>query len=111
MRPIQGVANAEARKLRRHIARHGARDAKRVRAQSFSDDFSGFRLTTFEFEPKTKSVTMRLPESLLDAVRARAEKQGMPYQKLIRIAIERLVAQQTSSDRSSRPLNTPKGKD
>jgi len=56
-------------------------------------------------------VTMRLPESLLDAVRARAEKQGMPYQKLIRIAIERLVAQQTSSDRSSRPLSTPKGKD
>ena len=74
-------------------------------------DFSGFRRTTFEFEPKTKSVTMRLPGSLLDAVRARAEKQGMPYQKLIRIAIERLVAQQTSSDRSSRPLNTPKGKD
>ena len=55
-------------------------------------DFSGFRRTSFEFEPKIESVTMRLPESLLDAVRARAEKQGMPDQKRIPIAIERLVA-------------------
>ena len=74
-------------------------------------DFSGFRRTTFEFEPKTKSVTMRLPESLFDAVRTRAERQGIPYQKLIRIAIERLVAQQLTSDRSPRSNNSLKGKD
>jgi len=74
-------------------------------------DFSAFRRTTFEFEPKTKSVTMRLPESLFDAVRTRAERQGIPYQKLIRMAIERLVAQQLTSNRSPRSNNSLKGKD
>ena len=31
---------------------------------------------------------MRLPERLLDAVRGAAKRQGVPYQRLIRMAIE-----------------------
>jgi predicted DNA binding CopG/RHH family protein len=47
----------------------------------------------FEFEPKSKSLTMRLPASLLDAVKKRAVRQGIPYQRLIRQALERVVAE------------------
>ena len=73
-------------------------------------DFSDFKRTSFEFEPKSKSVTMRLPESLLAAVRARAERQGMPYQKLIRIAIENLVAEKGSKARELKTTNRVKGR-
>lgn len=55
-------------------------------------DFADFRAFSFEFEPKSKSVTMRLPETLLEAVKARAAEQGVPYQRLIRQTLEREVA-------------------
>ncbi|WP_293856528.1 CopG family antitoxin [uncultured Alsobacter sp.] len=55
-------------------------------------DFSDFKAFSFEFAPKSKSVTMRLPETLLDAVKARAAEKGIPYQRLIRQTLEREVA-------------------
>jgi predicted DNA binding CopG/RHH family protein len=51
------------------------------------------RLVRFEFEPKTERVNMRLPRTLLDAVKARAAKQGIPYQRYIRQALENAVGQ------------------
>ena len=56
-------------------------------------DLSGMRMVRFEFEPKTERVNMRLPRTLLDAVKARAAKQGIPYQRYIRQALESAVAQ------------------
>jgi predicted DNA binding CopG/RHH family protein len=56
-------------------------------------DLSEMRMVQFEFEPKTERVNMRLPRTLLDAVRARAAKQGIPYQRYIRQALESAVAQ------------------
>ena len=55
-------------------------------------DLSGMRLVQFEFEPKTERVNMRLPRKLLDAVKARAAKQGIPYQRYIRQALESAVS-------------------
>lgn len=55
-------------------------------------DFSGFRQVRFEFEPKTAKINMRLPESLLAAVKKLAAKRGMPYQRFIRETLERAVA-------------------
>ena len=55
-------------------------------------DFSEFKTMRFELEPKSKSVTMRLPQSLFDALKQRAEQQNIPYQRLIRLAIEREIA-------------------
>src|SRR5450759_4838273 len=43
----------------------------------------------FEFERKTKSLTMRIPAALLEAVKARAARQGIPYQRFIRQTLER----------------------
>jgi predicted DNA binding CopG/RHH family protein len=56
-------------------------------------DLSNMRLVRFEFEPKTERVNMRLPRTLLDAVKARAAKQGIPYQRYIRQALENAVGQ------------------
>ncbi len=54
-------------------------------------DLSGFRPARFEFEKKTARINMRLPQSLLDAVKARAEKRDVPYQRYIREILERAV--------------------
>jgi predicted DNA binding CopG/RHH family protein len=45
----------------------------------------------FELKPKNKTVTIRMSEDLLDAVKEQAKKSGLDYQKFIRIALERLV--------------------
>jgi predicted DNA binding CopG/RHH family protein len=55
-------------------------------------DLSKMRMVQFEFEPKSERVNMRLPRTLLDAVKARAAKQGIPYQRYIRQALESAVA-------------------
>ena len=52
---------------------------------------AAFKPPTWEAEPKTARVNMRLPQPLIDAVKARAAERGIPYQRLIREAIERAV--------------------
>ena len=54
-------------------------------------DLSGFRPVQFEFHSKGAQINMRLPQAMLDAVRAEAKRQGVPYQRFIRIAIERAL--------------------
>jgi predicted DNA binding CopG/RHH family protein len=54
-------------------------------------DLSGGTPMRFEFEKKDSRVNMRLPETLLDAVRKRAKQRGIPYQRFIREALERAV--------------------
>jgi predicted DNA binding CopG/RHH family protein len=61
--------------------------------QDLSDlDFSQFKPARFEFQPKTERVNMRLPADLLNAVRARAKEEGIPYQRFIRATLEKAVA-------------------
>jgi len=63
-----------------------------VASADLSDyDLSGAQLVRFELKRKDKSVNLRLPEDLLDAVRTKAERAGMPYQRFIRLALERAV--------------------
>lgn len=59
-------------------------------------DLSGFKPMQFEFEKKSARVNMRLPEPLLDAVKAKAQARGIPYQRFIREAIERALAERQS---------------
>jgi predicted DNA binding CopG/RHH family protein len=54
-------------------------------------DLSGGEIVRFELRPKDKSVHLRLPNQLLEAVRSRAKRAGMPYQRFIRMALERAV--------------------
>ena len=51
-------------------------------------DLSGGQVVRFEMRPKDKAVSLRLPEQLLEAVRGEAKREGVPYQRFIRMAIE-----------------------
>jgi predicted DNA binding CopG/RHH family protein len=57
-------------------------------------DLSGMVSMRFELKPKDKSVNLRLPEQLLEAVRSRAARAGIPYQRFIRLALERALQEQ-----------------
>jgi len=54
-------------------------------------DLSGFQRTRFEFEPKSRAVSVRLPEGLYAVVKKRAEKEGIKTQRFIRRALERAI--------------------
>ena len=60
-------------------------------------DLSGMRMVRFEFAPKAARVNMRLPANLLKAVKAKAARQGVPYQRFIRQALERAVMPRKAS--------------
>ena len=51
-------------------------------------DFSQFKPVHFEMRRKDKQINLRLPSDLLEAVKKQAEDNGIPYQRLIRRAIE-----------------------
>jgi predicted DNA binding CopG/RHH family protein len=54
-------------------------------------DLSGFVKMRFELRPKDKTISLRLPEQLLEAVRQKAQTVGIPYQRFIRMALEQAV--------------------
>jgi predicted DNA binding CopG/RHH family protein len=54
-------------------------------------DFSDMRPMRFEWKNKDKSLTLRLPGSMLDAVRVNAKRIGIPSQRFIRMAIEQAL--------------------
>lgn len=55
-------------------------------------DLSDLKPVRFEFAAKGARVNMRLPEGLLAAVKASAEREGIPYQRFIRQALETAVS-------------------
>ena len=54
-------------------------------------DLSGFKPAHFEFERKDTQVNLRMPEGLLKALKERARKRGIPYQRFIRETLERAL--------------------
>ncbi len=54
-------------------------------------DLSGGAFVRFEMKPKDKTVNLRLPSELLETVRKHAKRAGIPYQRFIRMALERAV--------------------
>lgn len=60
-------------------------------------DLSGFKPVQFEFAPKAARINMRLSSDLLKAIKSRAAKQGVPYQRFIRQALEKAVASKKAS--------------
>lgn len=51
-------------------------------------DLSGFKPMRFEVEPKSAALNMRLPASLLEALKAKAKEKGIPYTRYVRILLE-----------------------
>ena len=60
-------------------------------------DLSGFVPANFELRRKDARVNMRVPATQLAAVKEAAAKQGIPYQRFIRNAIDQALAH--NSDR------------
>jgi len=55
-------------------------------------DLSGFKPMRFEIEPKSAALNMRLPTSLLAALKAKAKAKGVPYTRYVRMLLETDVA-------------------
>lgn len=56
-------------------------------------DFSQFKPVKFEFAAKDQRLNMRLPLSLLEAVKKKAKAEGLPYQRYIRATLEKAVGE------------------
>ena len=54
-------------------------------------DLSGAQFVRFEIKPKDRSINLRLSEELYEAIRKRAARAGVPYQRFIRLALEHVV--------------------
>lgn len=52
-------------------------------------DWSAAEPVRYEFEDKSARVTMRIPESQLEDIKAEAAKRGMKYQRFMRELMER----------------------
>lgn len=52
-------------------------------------DWSAAEPVHYEFEDKSARVTMRLPESQLERIKAEAAKRGVRYQRFMRELMER----------------------
>lgn len=64
-------------------------EAEAFLEQDLSDlDFTQFKPVRFEFEPKSAQLNMRLPQALLEAVKASAKARGIPYTRFVREALE-----------------------
>ncbi|MEM7072496.1 MAG: CopG family antitoxin [Pseudomonadota bacterium] len=59
-------------------------------------DLSAMRPMRFEFEKKSTRTNIRMPQSLLDAVKAQAKARGIPYQRWIRQVLEEALDQRRS---------------
>lgn len=79
-------------------------EAEAFLAQDLSDlDFSQFKTINFEFEKKTAQINMRVPKTLLDAVKEHAKARGIPYTRFVREAMElALIQSKASEDRRRR---------
>src|SRR5437870_1204050 len=64
--------------------------------QDLSDlDFSQFKPVKFEFENKAARLNMRLPATLLAAVKTRAKARGVLYTRFIREVLEAALSEPT----------------
>ena len=69
------------------------KSAKGILKQDLSHfiNAKNFKLARFELKPKSQTVTLRISKELLKALKAKAKKQGVNYQKLMRQAIEQAL--------------------
>jgi predicted DNA binding CopG/RHH family protein len=56
-------------------------------------DLSGFRPASFEFAKKGAQVNLRVPQPLLNAVKAKAKARGIPFTRYIRMLMEQDITQ------------------
>ena len=75
-------------------------------------DWSKGKIGVFpELKPSTKTISLRLPESLLAAIKTLANKKDVPYQSLMKVFLsEKLQDELNSSDNKSIQRNARRGR-
>ena len=73
------------------LASDAAAEAFVAEADLSEYDWSDMKRIRFEFAAKDARINMRLPADLLAAVKERAARERMPYQRFIRRALEGAV--------------------
>ena len=74
-----------------NLASDAAAEAFVAEADLSDYDWSDMKPVRFEFAAKDARINMRLPANLLAAVKERAAREHMPYQRFIRRALEGAV--------------------
>jgi predicted DNA binding CopG/RHH family protein len=69
------------------LASDEAADAFVANADLSQYDLTGFK-PLHEIEPKSAALNMRLPASLLAALKAKAKAHGVPYTRYVRMLLE-----------------------
>lgn len=64
----------------------------------YLESFQPVNLDLSELRPSTKSVTIRLPESLLSALKKLAHERDIPYQSLMKIFLAERVKKEYKTD-------------
>lgn len=62
-------------------------------------DFAQMVPVQFELRRKDKAVSLRLSDALLEAVKRQAARQGIPYQRFMRQAIQQAAAHEKAPQR------------
>lgn len=61
-------------------------------------DWDKAKQTSFpKLKPSTKTISLRLPESMLDEIKMIANKRDVPYQSLIKIYLKERIDQELNS--------------
>lgn len=70
-------------------------EAESLLEQDLSDYLheDNFKFVSFEFQPKAKTVNLRISEELLEKVKIVSKTEGIPYQRYIRRAIEQSLGE------------------
>ena len=63
----------------------------------FVDWTSARRLTLSNLKPSTKTISIRLPESLLDELKLLANRRDVPYQSLLKVFLAERVDKELHS--------------
>lgn len=66
-------------------------------SSEFIDWRQAKRLTLKNLKPSTKTISVRLPESLLDDLKVLANKHDVPYQSLLKIFLAERIKQELGS--------------
>ncbi len=67
----------------------------------FVDWSKAKRVVLSNLKPSVKTISLRLPESLLDAIKLMANKRDIPYQSLIKILLAERIEQELKTQVSS----------
>jgi len=59
----------------------------------------GTKFNDDEFEAKSAQLYMRLPQSLIDAIKKRTKARGVPYARFVRQVLEEAVEEQSQGGR------------